>query len=219
MHYRLIRSNRSSIGLHVNADGELIVRAPSYVSISEIETLIIQKQAWITAAQTRLNKQKNIHPVHQFVPGEVFWFLGKDLILKYAHISKVTLTDGLLYIPDTQPAQTTLETWYKKQARSYFSEQLNNRSASMQIPFGAFRLSGARTCWGSCGPKNSINLTWRLIMAQPAAIDYVIVHELCHILHRDHSRAFWDCVQSHCPDAAMQRAWLKEHQGILRCFP
>jgi len=219
MRYRLIRSERASIGLHFDMDGELIVRAPNHVSTAEIERVIEQKQSWIAAAQARLYMQKKLHPVHEFKPGEVFYLLGQKLILKYASALKIEAKSGTLHVPEKKPVQPIIENWYKTQARCYLSKRLDALSKATAIPFRTFRLSGARSCWGSCGPKNSINLTWRLIMAEPSAIDYVIVHELCHILHRDHSRAFWEKVLRFCPDAHKQRAWLRDHQGILRCFP
>jgi len=77
------------------------------------------------------------------------------------------------------------------------------------------RISGARTRWGSCGAKGSVNLNWRLILTPPEVLDYVIVHELCHLAERNHSKRFWDRVEAAMPDYKSRRRWLKRNGHLL----
>ncbi|WP_156303040.1 M48 family metallopeptidase, partial [Methylogaea oryzae] len=72
-----------------------------------------------------------------------------------------------------------------------------------------------KTRWGSCGPRGDININWRLILAPPPVLEYVVVHELCHLRHRNHAKPFWDLVEDHLPQYREQRRWLKQHGHAL----
>jgi predicted metal-dependent hydrolase len=81
---------------------------------------------------------------------------------------------------------------------------------------GKLRISSARTRWGSCSRQGTLSFTWRLVMAPEEVIDYVVVHELCHLRHLNHSKAFWGLVEGILPDYKVRRAWLKRHGERLQ---
>lgn len=105
---------------------------------------------------------------------------------------------------------------YKKLSREVLVDRLVHWSRVMNLQYTSFRLSSAKTRWGSCSGKNSINLNWRLVMTPAEVIDYVVIHELAHIKQKNHSVKFWEIVQTYDPLWKQRRKWLRENQGIIR---
>ncbi len=103
----------------------------------------------------------------------------------------------------------------KKLAKAHFAKRLSEISNTHAISYNKFRLSSAKTRWGSCSRKRNINLNWRLIFAPPGILDYVIMHELSHLTHMNHSKAFWAHVERMMPDYKTHRAWLKKNGRLL----
>ena len=106
----------------------------------------------------------------------------------------------------------------KKKAKEYLPSKLALISESTGIPFRRTRISGAKKSWGSCSPDGTISLSWRLMMCPSEAIDYVIVHELCHRLHMDHSKEFWAEVGSRMPDYKKRKKWLDANSFLMDLF-
>ncbi|MDE6404610.1 MAG: M48 family metallopeptidase [Lachnospiraceae bacterium] len=115
----------------------------------------------------------------------------------------------------TDAQRTALEKRYIAAAKEYFPKR-----AAYFLPLtgGSFQritIRDQKTRWGSCSAKGTLSFNWRLMLAPPAVLDYVVVHELCHLTHMDHSKAFWTLVESVCPDYRIHRKWLKEHGAEL----
>ena len=106
--------------------------------------------------------------------------------------------------------------WYKAQARSLLSGRVDFFAGRHAIRVGKVRISSARTRWGSCSARGTLSFTWRLVMAPPEVIDYVVVHEMCHLKEMNHSGAFWARVEAILPDYKARRKWLKDHGAGLR---
>ena len=111
----------------------------------------------------------------------------------------------------TDAQRAALEKRYIEAAREYFPKR-----AAYFLPFtgGSYSritIRDQKTRWGSCSERGTLSFNWRLMLAPPAVLDYVVVHELCHLTHMDHSKAFWTLVESVCPDYRAHRKWLKEH--------
>ena len=104
----------------------------------------------------------------------------------------------------------------KKRAKDTLKIRLEELSNEIGIQYNTFRLSGAKKRWGSCSNKKTVSINWRLIFAPPEIIDYVIIHELTHLKHMNHSKRFWKEVQKHIPDYKEKRKWLNENDFILR---
>jgi predicted metal-dependent hydrolase len=99
--------------------------------------------------------------------------------------------------------------WYHLQARQVIGEQVTIRANQHGFTYRSLRITSANRRWGSCGPKGTLNFSWRLVMAPLAVIDYVIVHELVHLEIKNHSHAFWEQVAQIMPDYSVRIAWLK----------
>jgi len=121
--------------------------------------------------------------------------------------------DGFFKLTEAaQPnAESVFTAWYRKQARNVLTERVEFFARKHGFKIGKIRVSSARTRWGSCSSKDTLSFTWRLVMAPLEVIDYVVVHELCHLKEMNHSKAFWTRVERILPDYKVHRKWLKEN--------
>ena len=131
------------------------------------------------------------------------------IITHYLEVMEQAKTRPVSDLNETQ--RSALEKRYLEAAREYFP-----RRAAYSQPFtgGVYHritIRDQKTLWGSCSAKGTLSFNWRLMLAPPAVLDYVVVHELCHLTHMDHSPAFWQAVAAVCPDYRIHRKWLKEH--------
>ncbi len=212
---RLIRTNRRTVGLTITKEGLLEVRAPKKMSEGQIRQLVEEKSRWIESARVRQAERRERAPRHAYREGEVFLYLGAPLQLRYARGAAIHLQGDALFVPDAPPEmlRKLLEDWYKQEARSVFSKRLAHFAPLFGVEVPSLRLSGAATRWGSLG--RGINLNWRLMMAPPMIIDYVVAHELAHIKNRNHSGAFWQCLGRVMPDYEERRRWLTQNGCLL----
>jgi predicted metal-dependent hydrolase len=143
-----------------------------------------------------------------WMQGDKVRYLGRDLRLDLTQVAIATLAtlqDGdRLQISLTDPAhadsvKAAIVKWYRRHAQSNFSARVAELAPRLDVPAPRLFLSGARTRWGSCNVKREIRLNWRLIQAAQPTIDYVVVHELAHLIEMNHSRRFWKLVASVCP--------------------
>ncbi len=214
--YTLLRERRRSLLLTLDEGGKALVRAPLALPKTEIDRFVRSRARWLAKRQARLAQR----PAHSYLDGEPFPFSGRTLCLRReAGARRVRLEGDALVVPEGDAAATRalLTSWYKAQAKALFKERLAALSAQTGITPETLRLSDAKTRWGSCGAKGGVNLNWRLALAPPEILDYVIVHELCHLRERNHSAAFWALVTRFCPEWKERRRWLAEHGEALDC--
>lgn len=210
---KLIRSKRKTIALIVEKNGQLTVRAPLRAPLRLITAFVTEKESWILSRREALQKSV-APPIHQFVPDELFWFLGQPYPLKISpRLNPLLKFDQGFWISKSilPEAGNHLTSWYRKQARIWFNKRVADLSGQYHLKVNKVRISSARTRWGSCSSLGTISLTWRLIMAPPQVIDYVIVHELAHLIVHNHSAAFWKEVERMQPDYRQNRNWLKKN--------
>ncbi|MDW7650562.1 MAG: SprT family zinc-dependent metalloprotease [Bacillota bacterium] len=213
----IIRTKRKTISLVINTKGELIVRAPLQTPMTYIEDLVQKKAAWITKKQEEMTKRNSRYCVREFGEGAEVLYLGVPLRLQYDRkIQEVTCIDGRLVIPwEIADKKLAVVTWYRTQARQVIGERLTYFASLTGLQYRSFNVTGAARRWGSCSSKGSVNFSWRLVMCPLPAIDYVIVHELCHLEHLNHSKDFWQKVKHVLPDYAEQRKWLADNQKLM----
>lgn len=212
---QIIRAKRRTIALVIEPDGRIIVRAPRYVSKAEIFTFVHEKQNWLKKKLTEINARQQ--PKKIFTLDETHYFLGRAYSLQITEAQEIHLGD-FLYVPQKflTNLQDYLLTWYKKQARYFILQRVNFYSQLLlHASYRIVRITNARTSWGSCSPNGNLAFSWRLMMAPLDVIDYVVIHELCHLEHHNHSKKFWDKVAYYMPDYKKWRDWLKEHQALL----
>ncbi|MGV3727982.1 M48 family metallopeptidase [Hydrogenophaga sp.] len=225
--YEFKRGKRRTIGLSVSTDG-LSVSAPRWTPVGEVEALLHDKSAWVLEklrnARTRAGEMEQARI--RWADGVEFDYLGERirLVLDPAHTFKqvgaviqpatpatglATLHLGLARNALEPQIRDAAQAWLMKQAKALFTERLDHFAPQLGVRYSKLRLSSAGTRWGSASADGSIRLNWRLIHLKLDMIDYVVVHELSHLHHMDHSPQFWDVVASVMPDHAQRRRALR----------
>ncbi len=205
---RITRSarRRRTVALRVLPDGTLKVQAPLRTSLKWIERFIASRAKWIEQRVAEAVRKKTAQLV----------VLGEETKVPYLG-DFLALGSLPLSVPrDLSPAdrqaeiRTALTLWYKKQARQVFAERMAHWADTMKVKPSRLIVTSPARRWGSCNAKNEIRLNWHLIMAAPEILDYVIVHELAHIPHKNHGPAFWRCVALFVPD------WKKRREALRK---
>lgn len=215
---KIIRSKRKSIALIVQRDGQLVVRAPQTISQKRILQFVQQQAEWISKQRQKMSQLPAHKNSHLFTEGEPFLFLGASypLHIQDQQTSELLLTDQFLLARKYQPdAHRIFMKWYRRQAAAIFKERAQLLADQHNFSFQKLRITSARTRWGSCSSRGSINFSWRLIMAPLEVIDYVILHELVHTRIPNHSSTFWTNVESIDPNYRQKRLWLKQNGHLL----
>jgi predicted metal-dependent hydrolase len=217
--YRLIRSRRRTLALVIEADGSLIVRAPLRLANSAIQDFIAQKAEWVQRTQTKLQARAAQRASHTFEPGDAFPLLGQSIPLTLVPAQRPALQfDGVRFSlsQNSQPnAKRLFENWYREYARLHLFERVEYFAALHALTYHGLRITSAVTRWGSCNHKNELAFTWRLVMAPPEVIDYVVVHELAHTVQHNHGPKFWNLVAEIVPAYKQHVRWLKQHGHTL----
>ncbi len=188
------------------------------------EDLLKQKSRWVISTVERFRNARDKLPKRQYEDGELFSIRGKMHTLKLRsalpNIRVNVKPDSaylLLTVPEGAPGPEleyrceAVQKYYRELAADYLPARVAELAAIHRFDYASVRIKNQKTRWGSCSAKGNINLNLRLMMAPDQAIDYVIIHELCHLRELNHSLAFWTLVESCCPDYRRWRGWLKQH--------
>ncbi|MCB4362222.1 M48 family metallopeptidase [Hydrogenophaga taeniospiralis] len=223
--YEFKRGKRRTIGLSVGPDG-LSVSAPRWTPVGEVEALLHDKAGWVLEklrrARERAGELERSRTV--WADGAELDFLGQRLRLMldpahgFAQVGAVlepaadgpgTLRLGLAGNASEAQIRDAAQAWLMRQAKRVFAERLDLFAPQLGVRYEKLRLSSAGTRWGSASADGTIRLNWRLIHLRMDMVDYVVVHELSHLRHMDHSPQFWDVVASVMPDHIERRKALK----------
>ena len=214
--YRIVRSKRKSVAIHLR-NGEVEVRTPQRIETAWVQRFVESKSDWIN---TQLAQQcKNKSEQYRIADGEIITFLGRELELqlRLASRNKVYIEAGKLCIEGRietpEKALKILHNWLKDQARAYmipraeaYASRLGVANSLQQI-----RFRKTRSKWGHCSSKGIIQFNELIMLAPAAVVEYLIIHEVCHLVHMNHSRQYWKLVKSHCPDYKDTKTWLTEN--------
>jgi predicted metal-dependent hydrolase len=213
---QLIRSpRRKTIALIIERNGQLIVRAPANISDKYIQRFVREKSAWIQRKQREMRVTPPAVRQKGFVNGEYFYYLGRKYPL---HLSKRVkpslLFNGTFSLAESAriEAKQVFKEWYREQCREVVTERAALHARRLKLHYRRIRITSARTRWGSCSSKANLNFSWRLVMAPLEVIDYVVVHELCHLEEPNHSKKYWHRVAMAMPDYHIHRKWLKDNE-------
>jgi predicted metal-dependent hydrolase len=215
--YTLTRSNRKTIGLYVR-NGSVEVRAPLKAPKADIDGFVRSKQAWIekTLARSAANAEKREAFALDY--GGAVTYLGRECPIAARPGDRVGFDGSAFYMPpDLAPGQIkgACVQIYRMLAKRDLTAKTLAFAERMGVMPLAVKINGAKTRWGSCSAKRSINFSWRLIMADDDVVDYVVVHELAHITQMNHSPRFWTLVAAVLPDYEERQERLKELQARL----
>ncbi len=211
----IIKSNRKSVTLVIGKNGELIVRAPRFVSNREILKLVNAKQDWVKERRREIQRVSKLKQELTIKDGSNIPFMGETRMIRIGDVKKLTLTKDEIWIPTVHEPEKLFMRWLKVQALYILQESAEYYAKAMGLTYEAVKLSNARTSWGTCTSKRVLRFSWRLVFCPIEMLDYVVVHELSHIWHMNHSREFWACVEAVLPDYKVRRKWLKEHSYYM----
>lgn len=179
--YKIVRSERKTCSIELNNDGTITVRVPLYARNSDVIRILREKQFWIGSKLSQWQLHKQTQPVSQY----------------------------------TDIQRQALEKRYRDAAKEYIPKRVAYYASTydhlIQHPYTRITIRDQKTRWGSCSSRGTLSFNWRLMLAPPAVLDYVVVHELCHLEHMNHSKDFWHCVEMILPNYKIHRKWLKEH--------
>lgn len=184
----------------------LIVNAPWRVSADRVAAFLVEHRDWVL----RKLEVWGRHPSRSaaWANGETLRFVGRELLLEVTPgpIAGARLAEGAcLHVetpgpPGGDAVKDLVVKWYRRHAQANFTERIALLAPRLGVATPRLFLSSAHTRWGSCSVRGDIRLNWRLIQATQATIDYVVVHELAHLIEMNHSRRFWKLVEAACPD-------------------
>ncbi|MCC7196788.1 M48 family metallopeptidase [Candidatus Peregrinibacteria bacterium] len=199
-----LRPGSRTIRLHVDPDKGLVVSAPTRAPIHAIESFIIQKKFWITR---HLEESKKIIQRKQIPNGTAATILGesKVVIVKEHQLKRPYIAEKpqeiIVYAPQNQTIiKKTLENYLRKKFKVHLTKRLKEISNIMGTHYGTVTIRAQKSRWGSCSYRNNLNFNWKLIFFPLQVIDYVIMHELTHTVHHNHSEKFYDLLSHYCPD-------------------
>jgi len=190
-----VRESRRArkLSIHVDALRNVEIVVPRRTTQDEIDALLFEHRAWL---ERQLAKPpKSFHLGLQ--RADVVWIGGLALPL---------------------PGLPALDEWYREQARIEVKRAVVREAGRLGVTYTRISIRDQLTRWGSCSRAGALSFNWRLILAPPAILTYVVVHELCHRIHHDHSADFWAAVAAARPTYDEERAWLAEHGSELLAY-
>ncbi|QQR83812.1 M48 family metallopeptidase [Candidatus Peregrinibacteria bacterium] len=210
--------------LSIDQAGQFKLTMPRFAVQLQAIQFLNRHASWIEKQQMRLVAQKSIHPDRTYQPGETFFYLGEPLALTFFSGYRVTRAqvrgDRLeVYSRDSADSLATkkaIESLYRRKAEEVIRDRLDYFNAFYGFPFKRVTFRNQKSRWGSCSAQKNLNFNWRLIMAPIEVIDYVVVHELCHLRQMNHSARFWALVADQIHDYKHRRTWLKTHSYLLK---
>jgi predicted metal-dependent hydrolase len=220
----VVRSIRRTAALHI-VGSDLQVRVPEDLGDERVAAILKQKRPWI---RTKVAELKRVppHRSKELVSGESFPYLGRNYRLKIqeGHQVGVCLSGGYLKAtirPTEQGEQREariqqyLQNWYRSRALDRLQEKTDRYAKQIGVMPTGVSVRNFKSRWGSCDKKGQVVFNWNIIKAPHSVVDYVVVHELCHLIHPNHSKEFWQLVGRHDTNCAEHRQWLKERGTSL----
>lgn len=226
--YEILRKKKKNIAIQITPDGIVRVTSPEYIEDSYIYDVVYKRADWIISKLKLVKDMNNTILNKVYSKGDGIVYQGKEYKLKVIDEDKVQ--EGIKLkcgefevrvnaeLDDNEKEKhirEKLREWYKHEAFKVFKERTRFYSEILRLYPNNIRVKEQKSLWGSCSSKNNINFNWKLIMAPEAVLDYIVVHELCHLKHRDHSKNFWNLVEKIIPDYKEKRKWLKENGRSL----
>jgi predicted metal-dependent hydrolase len=214
--FNLRRSQRrKTLGITIERDGELVVTAPASLPLEEIERLVRSKGLWIYRKLAEREFVVGPGRAKEYVPGETFHYLGRSYRLRLVDATHgaapLQLRHGWFELrrDERERGEKHFINWYVEHGEPWLTRRVGPHAPRLGVEPGPVRVQDLGFRWGSCGTA-ALNFHWRTLQLPPRIIDYVIVHELVHIVEPRHDRDFWHRVERAMPDYAGRKEWLAD---------
>lgn len=214
------RSNRKTLSLAVMKDGNVVVKAPLNMEDSVIKRFVWDKQDWIKDKLFMINQTKS--KFEDIINYKKFLLYGNRYTLLLSDVKKIETNDNFqIVLPkkvEREKILKTLKLWYKKVAKQVLQDRLAFIENKIKLKSSIMKITDSKGRWGSCNSRGVVCFNWRVVMLSPAIIDYVIIHELCHLVEMNHSKHFWELVNSFLPNTPKLKEELREYGFLLNLF-
>ncbi len=223
VYYTIKKSHRAKhlkLQLSLESGLEVIVPFNTRLSFKQIENFIFEKQRWILRNVQKLEQLlKQARSFKDSIP-----FLGEEIPVKVKESNRKTARAFLcsefleVRIPSGKKKLIgkAIKEFYKKQAREIIYKIAGRKARQMNVSFSKISIRSQKTRWGSCSVRSTLSFNWRLLAAPRSVLEYIVVHELAHLKHRNHSKKFWLFVKKFCPDYKEQEKWLHKNKHLLK---
>jgi predicted metal-dependent hydrolase len=221
LHYHIVRSpKRKTLTIVVERDRTVVVQVPQAMPEEEVHRAVDAKRQWIFEKLRSPQKYKDrVHPPgKEVVSGESAPYLGTDYRIEITETESGHVEfDRGFFVPPAHQAKRreVLRDWYVSEAKETILARVQRHARELGVDFKSARIVDNRYRWGSCTVADSVNFNWRLIKAPMFVIDYVIIHELAHLIEANHTDTFWSIVRAKTPTMDKAKTWLKEHGQML----
>ena len=215
------RTNRlKTVSLKVK-NQEVVLSVPKFVTDSEIDNIIERKINWIRN-KLAIEKTNSFNIKRKYENGEKFLYFGSEYSLKIKHSNSdnVYLDNNIMIVEVKNNSKAVhirniLNNWYIAESKKYLIKTTNYYEVLIGVSINKLIFGKYKSKWGSCNSKKTISYDWRIIMAPLEVIHYLIIHELCHIKHLNHSNDFWKTVEKYMANYKLQKKWLKTNSSKL----
>ena len=211
--YTLIRKDRRSVSMRLDKDGNITVYAPLRLSQTEIDRFVAAHARWLARKRAELAARAPL-PVIGGKEGDHVPFFGEEYTLRLWEKRSATLRGGDIFLPQGDPCGALIR-FYRRKLKAFLLPVLQKYADEMGVKPQKASIGSARTRWGVCSGRDALTFSWRLAMCAPFAAEYVAVHELCHIRHKDHSPPFWREVERFFPAYEEARAYLRQKSYFM----
>ncbi len=217
--HSIVRTKRKTIGIKIDKDANVKVRAPLGIPLKEIDKIVETKRDWIEKKLAEIKAKSEKKLKVSYKDKAVFYFLGKParLIITDSKDTAFEFRDNKFRLSRRylEHAPDLFSYYYKEKAKGFFNYLARDIAKHVGVSFNNLRISNAKKRWGSCSSKGNLNINWRLIMAPEHVIEYIMCHEITHLIELNHSRRFWEIVSRLDPDYQLAEQWLKDHSYYL----
>lgn len=233
IHFEVKHGKRKkTVAIHIDLTAKVKVLAPQGLEGGKIREIVQKKARWILEKQEQIKRRRDSHPAKEYVSGESFPYLGREYRLKIIrssleHKNRCRLVNERLLVEIDGKAEgkeektvvkNALMDWYREQAEKKIFERINYYTRLIGKQPESIKIRNHKRQWGSCSSTGIVRFNWKIIMTPISVLDYVVVHELCHLIYPHHSSQFWNKVQSIIPDYKKKRDLLKEYSYQMEGF-
>jgi predicted metal-dependent hydrolase len=219
INYSIIYSNRKTLGIVVGPDGAVVIKAPVDASMKKISEKVRKRASWIVKQQSFFKSFGNHLSERRYISGESHLYLGRQYRLyikegKPDHVSFKGQCFEIVCSPKSK-VEVLMKEWYRQRAKVKFAEiaePIIQQFKKYKVEPHSLYIQMMENRWGSCTTKGKIILNTELIKAPKPCIEYVIIHEMCHLLHKNHTKAFYDLLQAEMPD---WKKWKNKLESIM----
>ena len=222
--YTIVRTHRRTADVVIERDGQILARAPRKFTAKRILELVTAKRLWIYKNLAEWRDLNATRVIREYRNGEGFLYLGRNYRLSLVENQNdlLALKNGRFCLRrdladqgGLKAARAAFRAFYTQQGRERIAHRVAYFAPKVGVDFGKVEIRDTKYRWAVCSPAGNLAFHWKCLMAPPAVIDYIVVHELCHRHHLDHTEAFWNEIDKILPDYRERKEWLRVNGASL----